>query len=378
MQKCLKQRTKITPVALTEAFRHIWQTEETQEEWSMGLIMKLPKKGDLGNCNNWRGITLLSLSCKIFSRIILCRVRKAVDETLRQEQAGFRKGKSCVDQIFTIRQILEQSKEWNSTVYATYVDFEKAFDSLHRDSLWKIMRHYGIPQKLVKATQLLYTNFKSAVICENQLTEAFEIQTGVKQGCILSPFLFIMAIDWLMKTTTKGSQRGIRWTLMSCLEDLDFADDLSMLASRHRDMQGKLNDLQKNGEKIGLKIHPGKTKVMKARSSVEQPITLNGEDLEEVGKFVYLGSNIKADGDSETEVNTRIAKASYTFAGLKPVWAANKISTKTKIRIYKTNVLSVLLYACETWKMTKNISHKLEVFHNRCLRKLYKIYRPQI
>ena len=150
---------------------------------------------------------MLSQTCKVFSRI-----RKAVDSIFRQEQAGFRKGKGCIDQIYTLHQILEQSEEWNSTIYAMFIDFEKAFDSLHRDSIWKIMRHYGIPSKLVKITKPLYTNFKSAVIYENQLMEPFKIKTGVKQGCILSPFQFIMAVDWLMKTTTKGKPRGIRWT----------------------------------------------------------------------------------------------------------------------------------------------------------------------
>ena len=140
-------------------------------------------------------------------------------------------GMSCVDQIFTLRQILEQSAEWNSTVYLNFTDFQKAFDSIHRDSLWKIMRHHGIPPKLAQIAKLLYTECSSAVICGNTLTDTFSVKTGIKQSCILSPFLFIMAIDWLMEITTKGKQRGIRWTLTSCLEDLDFADDLCLTSS---------------------------------------------------------------------------------------------------------------------------------------------------
>ena len=181
----LKAEENTTPRMLTKIFERIWLTETTPSEWNTGLIMKLPKKGDLSNCNNWRGITLLSLTSKVFSRILLTRMQKTVDTILRQEQAGFRKGRSCVDQIFTLRQIMEQSEEWNTTVYAAFVDYEKAFDSVHRDSLWKIMRHYGIPSKLVKITKLLYNNFESAVVCENSLTESFKIWTGVKQGCIL-------------------------------------------------------------------------------------------------------------------------------------------------------------------------------------------------
>ena len=95
----------------------------------------------IGNCNHWRGITLLSTTSKVFTRIILKRIKEAIDEVLRQEQAGFREGKSCIDHIFVLGQILEQSHEWNSPLYIMFIDFEKAFDSPHRPSLWKILRH---------------------------------------------------------------------------------------------------------------------------------------------------------------------------------------------------------------------------------------------
>lgn len=94
---------------------------------------------------------------------------------------------------------MEQSCEWNSTLYAVFVDFEKAFDSFHRESLWKILRHYSIPQKLVHIIMSLYENFECRMIYNNQLTEPFAVNTGVKQGCILSPVLFSLAIDWIMK-----------------------------------------------------------------------------------------------------------------------------------------------------------------------------------
>ena len=106
-----KAEDTVTPQLLCQILQKIWDSEEAPSEWKTGTIVKLPKKGDLGNCNNWRGITLLSLTNKIFSRIILQRITTAVDGILRQEQAGFRKGKSCIDHILVLRQILEQSHE---------------------------------------------------------------------------------------------------------------------------------------------------------------------------------------------------------------------------------------------------------------------------
>ena len=106
------------------------------------------------------------------------------------------------------------------------------------------MENYAL---LVNITKILYKDFSSVVVCENnRLSESFPFNTGVKQGCILSPFLFIMAIDWLMATTMKGKQRGIHWPLTSELADLDYADDLHFLSSCQKRIQSKWTDIEKS------------------------------------------------------------------------------------------------------------------------------------
>ena len=132
----------------------------------------------------------------------------AVESILRKEQAGFRKGRSSTDHIFVLWQILEQSHEWNSSIYAVFVDFEKAFDSIHRKSLWKILRHCGITQKLVHIIQSRYENLECRVIHNSQLTEPVAVNTGVEQGCILSLVLFSLTIDWIVKNATQGKRQG--------------------------------------------------------------------------------------------------------------------------------------------------------------------------
>ena len=371
----LKADPEETPRILTEIFTQIWNAEEAPEAWKMGLIVKLPKKGDATNCNNWRGITLLSLTSKVFSRIIHERLNKAIDSKIRQEQAGFRSGRSCSDQIFTLRQILKQSKEWNSSLYVNFLDIEKAFDSIHRESLWKILRHYGIPLKLVNIIKMLYDNFRSQVICNTELTDPFTVNTGVKQGCILSPFLFLLGIDWIMENVTK-EKRGIQWTFTSSLEDLDFADDIALLSHRHQDMQSKTTLFSDTAGKIGLKASTKKTKHMRMNSRTNAPIRMQNEDIEEVNEFTYLGSKMSTDGDTENEIKTRITKASQAFASLRNIWKCRNIGVNTKIRLFKSNVISVLLYGSESWKTTKTIIKKLEVFQNRCLRRILKIFWP--
>ena len=250
----------------------------------------------------------------------------------------------------------------NAPLYANFIDFEKAFDSIHQDSLWKILRHYGIPSKLVNVIKMLYSDFKSQVM---------------KQGCILSPFLFILGIDWVLKQVTSGGRRGIRWTLTSVLEYLVYADDIALLAHRHQNMQAKTNALATTAGSLGLKINTEKTRHLRMNSRTSESIMVNGEVVDEVDHFTYLGSKVSTSADGEEEILVRISKASQAFASLRGTWRSKNISQKTKIRFFKSNVLSTLLYGAESWKMTKTISHKLEVFHNRCLRRILRIYWPQ-
>lgn len=161
----LKVEEVLTPKLPNNILQTIWQTETTPNDWKVGLIVKLPKKGDLADTNNWRGIMLLSVTSKVLIRIILHRVASVIDPYLRKEQAGFRKGKSCADQIFSLRQILEQSNEWITTVNANFIDFAKTFESVHRpEELLKMLMHYAIPNTIISIIQMLYMDFYEKVI----------------------------------------------------------------------------------------------------------------------------------------------------------------------------------------------------------------------
>ena len=144
---------------------------------------------------------------------------------------------------------------------------------------------------------MLYEGFKSKVICGQNLTEEFDIQTGVKQGCILSPFLFCLAIDWIMKRTDIGVKSGIIWTFTESLGDLDFADDISLLAHSYRDIQSKTEKLVRNAAKVGLHVNKDKTKTMRNNCQTADPGKLGEQDIEDVTEFTYLGAKVTKDGN---------------------------------------------------------------------------------
>lgn len=159
------------------------------------------------------------------------------------------------------------------------------------------MKLYGIPSKLVTMISCFYRNFECAVLLNNnnETTDWFTVQSGVRQGCIISPMLFLVAIDWVMKNTTSDKARGIKWTLFSSLEDLDFADDIALLASRHDHMQEESSRLNHYGKQIGLEINIPKTKDMRINTKSEADITIDGTAIKKVEDFIYLGGVISPD-----------------------------------------------------------------------------------
>ena len=255
-----------------------WEEEQVPSELKEGYLIKLPQKGDLSSCSIYRGITLLSIPGKVFSCVLLSRMKDAVDPQLRDQQAGFLRGRSCTDQIATRSIILEQSCKWNSPLYVNCIDYDKAFDSLDRQSLWKLLRHYGIPEKIPSIIRNSCSGITCRVACGCQLTDAFQVKTGVRQGCLLSPFLFLLAIDWALKTSTAQRGNGILWTPWTQFDDLDFADDLALLSHTQRQMQEMTSTVAERSACLGLQIHRGKSKILKNNAGVSTtPITLEGD-----------------------------------------------------------------------------------------------------
>ena len=178
---------EIAATELEDLFEIIWNTETIPGDWTKGIIVKIPKKGDTTICDNHRGINLLSVvPSKIFTRVIINWLYDEVNRLLRSGQAGFRRGRSTTEQIFILRNIIKQSIEWQLPIYINFIDFEKAFDSVHRDSLWTIMKYYGIPEKIVKMIKLLYEDTECTVSDGGKESTWFKIKTGVKHGCSLS------------------------------------------------------------------------------------------------------------------------------------------------------------------------------------------------
>jgi hypothetical protein len=355
---------------LTRLVQKIWSHQTFPSRWKTSVLFPLFKKGDRSVCKNYRGISLIDVAYKLVEAVILDRIRPAVECYLRENQCGFRPGRSTVDQIFALRQIIELRSKFKRPLYVTFVDFKAAFDSVDRSRMYEVLeRSIGLPHRIVALIAQMYDGSVDVVRVGQSFSKAFPVKTGVKQGALLSPLLFNIVLDCVLDVAMDGCEGvmvdGNRVT------DLDYADDLALMAESASSMQTMVDRLDKIAAAVGLTISAEKTQTMRSLGCIDTPITLRGVPLVDVPKFCYLGSTIAVDGESSPEIQARIAKAQSAFSMLeKQLWSVQRIDLKTKIRVYLAAVRPVLLYACETWPMKVADERKLQAFEFRCWRRI--------
>ena len=357
-------------------YEAIWAKESIPPGWKTAVVIPLFKKGDKASCSNYRGISLLDIALKILEAVIMNRIRPEHELIARENQAGFRPGRGCRDQIFTVRQLLETRYEFRRPTILVFIDFKAAFDSVDRESLWLVGDAFGLPPKILSMLKVLYNETRCVVRVYNTLTDPFDVSTGVRQGSVLSPYLFNLAIDWTMDEATHEiagcgveiEGRGSR------LYDLEYADDAVLLAESEQEAQELLDRVAATAAHVGLHINASKTKVVHC-SCPAPTISFDGDALEVKSSFEYLGSKVTSQGDASAEISARIAKATGAFKALDPLWRRRDIRTKIKAKIYDACIRSVLLYGCETWPVKMADLKDLAVFEHKCWRRCLP-FRP--
>ena len=204
--EALKQITKI--------FNQILKHRKIPTEWKEAKIIIIHKKGDRKDIKNYRPISLLSHMYKLFTRVLQRRMENILDANQPREQAGFRKGYATTDHLQSINQLIEKSNEFNRKLCIAYIDYEKAFDSIEHNVIFKALRNIGINETYINIIEDIYTEATAKVHVESQTSEEIKILRGVRQGDPISPKLFTAAIQEVFKNS-ELEPRGIfikyRW-----------------------------------------------------------------------------------------------------------------------------------------------------------------------
>lgn len=354
---------------LTRICRVIWNTGTAPTDWQVDIVVPIFKKGDQKECSNYRGITLLSLPGKVFARIIERRCRVIVEPNIQETQCGFRTGRGTTDQIFTLQQILEKSWEFAKPVYTLFIDLEKAYDRVPREILWKVLKEYGIHGQLLSSIQSLYNNCKSCVRINGNKSDYFQVQVGLRQGCVLSPLLFMVFMDKISRTSANPA--GVKIGDVK-VDSLLFADDVARLAQSTAGLQSALNQFQEVCTTYGMKINVKKTELMATSREPEQcNLHLNNEQVNQVKIFKYLGVQFSDDGKQDGEIDRRIGAASGILRSLnRSVVTKAELSKKTKLSIFKSVYRPTLIYGHEQWILTERTRSRIQSAEMRFLRRI--------
>lgn len=354
---------------LTALFNKIITTETSPDDWSKMIITPIHKKGDKLNAENYRAIALLSIPGKVFCKILMSRCSNIIEGSIGESQFGFRSGKGTTDAIFIARQIIEKAKEHQVPLHFHFIDFKAAFDTIWREALWKMLIQIGISHKYVTIIETLYEDTKCAVTAGGQLTDWFLVKVGVRKGCIMSPSLFNIFLEHVMKDINSLDRDFQLKDDMSI--DIRYADDTTLISAVFEKLQMSTSELETACRKWGLKINPQKCAVMSPESM--NRIKIDDQFVPKVSEFKFLGSNLP---NCASDVLHRISMASQAFGRLRSsVWTSRDMSRKLKVRLYKALILPIATYGSETWTTRKEEMSALLVFEMKCLRAILRVTR---
>ncbi|GFS12393.1 endonuclease-reverse transcriptase [Elysia marginata] len=332
----------------------------------------LHKGGNIKDCSNYRTIALISHSSKVLLIIILNRLKSKIEQELSDCQAGYRINGGTIDILFVLQILTKKVRISDQEMYITFIDYSKAFDSVKHNHLFKTMNLMGFPKHLIKLISGLYSDQRATIRWDDKKCEFFNITKGVRQGCILSPHLFNIYTEQIMREADID-QLGVNINGRN-LTNLRYADDTALMSDNITSMRRILHRVDESGKKAGLKLNAKKTKVMQLKPEnssrcdvkIAQTVLVNVED------FKYLGSVKTIDVSCSKDIKMRIGMAKKKMIELNNVWKDHNIPIELKLKLLKCLIWPVMMYGCEAWSQKKDDDKRIEAaemwFYRRILR----------
>lgn len=354
--------------ALAQRFSRYLEMQKIPKSWKESETILLHKKGEYEDLKNYRPICLLSHVYKLFTKVITNRLQNSLDEQQPREQAGFRRKYSTIDHIFTLTQLLERSREYKFPLCVAFVDYQKAFDSVEFNAVMRSLSEQGVNANYIK----LLKEANSGCTTDITLFDTplrIPVEKGVKQGDTISPKLFTACLEMVFRRLNWKSGININGEQ---LNHLRFADDVVLIASNVKKLQKMLRELDDESKKIGLKLNRSKTKYMRSRDLKKVKVLINGEEIEEVDKYVYLGQEVNMRNDLEGEVSRRKRAGWSSFMSIKDI-LQRSIPKKVRANLFTSTVMPAMLYGSETWSLTKAEENSLSVTQRAMERRMLGI-----
>ena len=300
--------------------------------------------------------------------------------------------------VFSLRQLQEKATEQYQELYIVFIDVRKAFDTVDRAMLWKVLAAFGCPPRFVKIIQEFHEGARGRVAIGSEETGEVQVNHGTKQGCVLAPALFTLFLTVVLTILHQETDEGVyvrtrmdgklfnlarlkarSKTQLKLITELLFADDTALVAHSEEDILRLVDTFSQASGRMGLQINTSKTEIIYQPSPDntaprEPVIQINGETLKVVPSFKYLGSTLTLDNRVDKEISCRIQNACASYGKLeKRLWTRPGIRLSTKCKVYKAVVLPALLYSAETYTLYRGHIRRLDAVQQRHLRRIRKI-----
>ena len=341
------------------------------QEWCTAVIVPIHKSGDKDDPDNYRGISLLTCISKIFTKVLSNRLVNwaSVNSMINDTQAGFVKNKSTIDHIFVLQTLVTKYlSKTKGRFYSVYVDFSKAFDTVPHLHLFYSLLKRNLHGRVVNVLRNMYSKLKSCILNDGELSENFVCNIGTRQGCMLSPFLFIFYINELVQHVGENNCQGIYLNEHNPnVNLLLYADDLVIVGDHIGRVQKILNALSGFCIKWGLRVNMSKTKCMVYRNGgivkKYEHLYYNGIKLDNVPYYKYLGVTMSTRLSWSPAQSTLAAQAKKALLVISEVNNKCDYSFKTACEIFDKCILPILTYGSEVWGPYAN--ELIECVHNK-------------
>ena len=350
----LKNGGNSVHLSLYAMFVKLREFECVPDDWNKGIIIPIHKKGTKCDLNNYRGITLNSCVSKIYNRLITKSISSFLEANnlLSEIQGGFRSDYRCEDHIFTLKSIITCRRSENKQTYLAFLDFKKAFDSVWREGLLNAIWDIGIKGRIWRVLSNMYNNVQSQVKFGNTITtDFFDIEEGVKQGCVLSPILFCIFINNLAKMIREASL-GVRICDIQ-IGSLFWADDVVLIAEDKNELQKMLDIATTFSKRWRLAFNHDKSNVVIVgrRGSSNTKWRLGNHFISEVNEYKYLGVQISASISDHKHINEVVKKGNKIIAYIRSIIDDQDDFNRVYYEdiLWKSLGMPVVNYDCSTW-----------------------------
>jgi hypothetical protein len=348
---------------LVDLFNKVFFSGVFPEEWSKAIIVPIYKKGNPGLPDNYRGISIVSVICKIYTSVLNTRLYNWLEENnkISECQAGFRRGYSTIDNIFVLYSVVQRYlTRSGKRLYVAFIDLKKAFDSVQHNVLLASIQREGITGIFFNAIKSMYSSLKACVRTNDVMSEYFECPVGVRQGCVLSPTLFTLLINQLAVDINTHGIHGVQISVLIELFVLLFADDIALLSDTPGGLQVQLNLLNVCCKKLKLTVNNDKSKIVVFRNggilSKYEKWSCDNVSLEVVNQFCYLGYTFSTKLSPRVGTNSLLSKAkTASFFICRAFQKCNEMTKNVFFKLFESKVQSILLYSSEIWGL-----HRIE------------------